>query len=202
MAFQQSSFKKTVTIKSFCLLTAVVVYLSGCGFLPTEPENPDMKTRSIGQPDQQKMYSARTGHGMYDHYSEAFIARETGGTLQFYGGELEVLPESIDTGKVIWSRAYRLCRMDFFKRIYEFGPSGTSFSPEATLILYYNDLGPLMPNTIELKVFNEMTQAWEVAGHMTNDTIHKRFIGPISHFSRYSLSGNGQILYPLIEDEQ
>ena len=188
------------TIRSLMLI--FVFLMAGCDNLPAGPLNYESMTQNS------RMATGRNADfnplgdcGMGNHYSEAFITHDSGGMLQFNGGFLSVPPDSIDEDKVIWARIYRLSGRNIFRRIYEFGPSGTGFSPAAMLTLSYRDMGPLMPNTVVLKVYNEQTHTWEVAGHMTNDTANQRFVGTIEHFSRYSLSGNGQILYPPIEEE-
>jgi hypothetical protein len=135
-------------------------------------------------------------NGMPGHYSETYISRENGGILEFRSGTLEVHPRSIDESKTIGARTYSLQQRDFFKKIYEFDPSGTTFDPPAILTLSYCDLGPTVPETIVLRVFNDETNQWEVASFMVNDPINQTFTGNIQHFSRYSLSGNGQVLRP------
>ena len=142
----------------------------------------------------------RFGHGgMGGHYDEAIVTRTNGGVLEFWNGSLTVLPGSIDETKTIWARTYSLSQGDFFKKVYEFGPSGTEFDPDAILVLSYCDLGPLPPNVIKLRVFNEITQQWEVTSTMVNDPESKTFTGPIEHFSKYSLSGNRQGLQQKIQ---
>lgn len=135
-------------------------------------------------------------NGMMGQYVEALITREDGGSLSFRNGRLDIPPMSIDATKVIGARTYSLEQGNFFKKIYEFEPSGTTFDPPATLTLNYCDLGPIMPESIVLRVFNENTNQWEIASTMVNDPQAKTFTGTIEHFSRYSLSGNGQVLRP------
>ncbi|MCD4654858.1 hypothetical protein K8T06_13105 [bacterium] len=141
--------------------------------------------------------SSRSKHqGMGGNFAEGLITIESGGVMIFKNGNLQVQPHSIDETKIVWVVTYNMTRGNFFKKIYEFGPSGTIFNPPAILTLNYCDLGPLMPDTIDLLVFNETNNQWEVASHMVNDPSSKTFTGPIDHFSRYSLSGNGQVLKP------
>lgn len=177
----------------------------------TGPPDPDSRYQTghagrLQVVDSVTMHSGRNrsnpfndGSGMGGHYAETEISWENGGTLSFWNGSLEISPESIDQTKVIWARTYSLSRGDFFKKIYDFGPSGTTFNPPATLTLSYCDLGPLPPNILKLRVFNEATQQWEIAGYMVNNPEEKTFTGPIEHFSRYSLSGNSQTLRPKVE---
>jgi len=139
------------------------------------------------------------GHGMGNRYSETYIDRTSGGTLSFNNGELTIPPDSIDASKLIWAETYNLQRGDFLKRIFIFGPSGTVFSPAATLTLSYCDMGDMLPDTIKLMLYNNQTGEWEIASHMVNNPENQTFSGPIQHFSRYSLSGNGQILQPKLE---
>ncbi len=198
---------------------------AGCANPPTAPEEPAMFAadsdaatfQSIGmdpliqqagplsawdpEPDPFTRNESLRNQGMGNHYSETFISVEQGGTLEFFNGNLMVLPRALSADTTIWARIFRLNRHGFFKRIYEFGPSGTTFDPDAMLTLYYGDLGPLMPNSLELKVYNESTGRWDVAGHMINHPESRSFVGPIEHFSRYSLSGNGQVLAPEIEED-
>ncbi len=136
--------------------------------------------------------------GMPGHYFETLITREAGGTLLFKNGRLDIEPMSIDATKVVGARTYSLQQRDFFKRVYEFDPSGTTFNPPARLTLNYCDLGPVVPDTVVLRVFNEQTNEWEIASYMVNDPVNRTFTGTIEHFSRYSLSGNGQVLRPQI----
>ncbi len=144
----------------------------------------------------QSSSTSRMDGGMGNRYTELYIPQSSGGTLVFNNGELFIPANSIDGSKLIWAEAYSLNRGDFFKRIFEFGPSGTTFSPAATLTLYYCEMGDLMPNSIRLMLYNEASGEWEIASHMINDPQAKSFSGPIEHFSRYSLSGNGQVLEP------
>ena len=205
--------RTTLSILMVLLLGAAAIGWVGCesGDDLTGPEygmrNQAMEPGRLTAVDR---FSSRSGRfdpgppfpgrgGMGGHYVETVISRDSGGTLEFWNGTLEISPGSIDATKTIWARTYSLSRGDFFKKIYEFGPSGTTFDPPAILTLSYCDLGPLLPNVIKLRVFNEETQQWEVASTMVNDPASKTFTGPIEHFSRYSLSGNGQVLRPKVE---
>lgn len=178
----------------------------GCesGLEPTGPGDTgmekisDLQLQSI-RDDVSDINTATTlthGQGIPGQYSEALIVHETGGLLNFRNGSLEVLPFSIDETKVIAAHTYSLQKGDFFKKVFEFEPSGTTFDPPAILTLNYCDLGPIVPETILLRVYNEDTGQWEIASHMTNDSEARTYTGAIRHFSRYSLSGNGQVLRP------
>ncbi|MBN1295142.1 hypothetical protein JXA80_00080 [bacterium] len=197
-------------ILSRCLIVAVIIILGiGCesgdditGLSPTIADGLDIAGPGQGaEADGDRGFerAAMRDSGMGGHNADALITKESGGTLVFWNGRLTVLPGSIDETKVVTARTYSLQRHDFFKKIYEFGPSGTTFDPDAELVLTYCDLGPLVPDTLVLRVFNEQTQEWEPAGHMTNHPSTRTFSGPISHFSRYSLSGNGQVLRPQVQ---
>lgn len=186
------------------LLIGMIVFLmlSGCGpgVDPTGPSGMEqVSIRPSGWSGGGNFGSSAGKHmenGMQGHYSSALITRELGGTLNFRNGALIIPPMSIDETKVIGARTYSLEHGDFFKKIYEFDPSGTTFDPPATLILNYCDLGPIVPESIILRVFNDHTGQWEIASMMVNDPVNRTFTGYIEHFSRYSLSGNGQVLQP------
>jgi hypothetical protein len=182
-----------------------VSFLTGCDYQTTMtgPDTkashiPDTHIRQLAGSHPSGTYSRYvSGNNHIPHnYFETLITVEQGGTLTFRNGQLQVLPFSIDETKVIGARTYSLHQGDFFKKIYEFEPSGTHFDPDAVLVLRYCDLGPYVPETLVLRVFNENTQQWEIASYMVNDPDARTFTGPIEHFSRYSLSGNRQILEP------
>lgn len=183
-------------------VTTDVGYSAGSSIPGSDAGNRTCITMSdeINRADMHSGSDSLCDQGMGSHYSEAFVSVDSGGILTFFNGNLSIAPESIAQDMTIWARIYRLNRHGFFKRIYNFGPSGTTFDPEAILTLSYSELGPLYPNTLELKVFNETTGFWDVASHMVNHPESKCFVGPIEHFSRYSLSGNGQVLAPEIEE--
>ncbi len=154
------------------------------------------RTRTIGLPFSQTNFDSRRNNGwMAQRYNEMFIPQEEGGRLTFGNGSLYIPPNSIDASKVIWSQTY-MVRGNLLKNIYDFGPSGTTFNPPAELTLSYCNMGPVMPASLTLMLFNEETGEWEPAAHMTHDPATHTFTGPIYHFSRYSLSGNGQVLRP------
>ncbi|MBN2056752.1 hypothetical protein JW905_17625 [bacterium] len=183
--------------------------VAGCdrGASPTAPEMGEpsaamlagMDGRGIGTGSAIGSEVSRGGFGMASRYVETFIDRATGGTLNFHQGRLLVPPLSIDQSALLWARTYMVQGWGYgniLKHIYEFGPSGTTFDPPATLVLSYCDMGPIMPDSLDLMYFNEATGAWELASHMIHDPAARTFTGPISHFSRYSLAANGQTLRP------
>lgn len=197
--------KKCLLFNMITVSICAVSFLTGCDYqnTMTGPETkvsypPDAHIRQIAISPPSETYSrCVSGNNRIPHnYFETLITVEQGGTLNFRNGQLQVPPFSIDETKVIGARTYSLHQGDFFKKIYEFEPSGTQFDPDAMLVLHYCDLGPFVPDTLILRVFNENTQQWEIATYMVNDPDARTFSGPIEHFSRYSLSGNRQILEP------
>lgn len=197
--------RKPGNVKTLLSLMLVAVFWAGCesGMDLTAPKESTLEqaiqaqnpsSRSKTENGSSKNINRESG--IPGHYSEAFISRENGGILEFRSGTLEVQPQSIDESKIISARTFSLEQRNFLKKIYEFDPSGTTFDPPAILTLSYCDLGPIIPETIVLRVFNDETNQWEIASFMVNDPINRTFTGSIQHFSRYSLSANGQVLRP------
>jgi N-acetylneuraminic acid mutarotase len=74
-------------------------------------------------------------------------------------------------------------------RRYQFGPSGTTFSPAATLVLHYTDedvVGGLAPTNLRVMVYNSVTSNWELVGGVV-DQAARTVTVTIDHFSDYAL---------------
>lgn len=201
-------FKKSNLVSG--LLLVIIVLVSACDVsqFATAPElsGEPSSARTLGIQGRSKIDPQAIGpienHDMRSIYRELYIDRSAGGTFQFANGRLDIQPNSINQSAVIWARTYFVKGSGLgtlIKNIYEFGPSGTTFTPAAILTLSYCNLGPIMPDSLDLMYYNEETGQWELAAHMVHDPTTRTFSGPISHFSRYSLSGNGQTLLPLLE---
>ncbi len=197
-------------LKLFLLFLAILAAGCDTGLLPTGPgatSAPKYLLSSDMHGNSRSEGAFHCGHGMQHHYSEMYINRDTGGVLSFFDGTLSVPPHSINESKLIWAKTYmfhgpppepRNSGRDqrVFKQYFEFGPSETTFDPPAQLTLSYCQMPPVDVETLVLRYFNEETQTWEFAGFMTHNPGTKSFSGPIYHFSRYTLSANGQVIQP------
>jgi len=194
--------ERKLIVHNLLIFILIAIFWAGCesDTILTAPDRSSSSdtaiTAAVGDRGMRSSDFRSRNQGMGGHFAEVLITTESGGVMNFRNGDLQVQPHSIDETKMVWVTTYSMVRGNFFKKIYDFGPSGTVFDPPAILTLNYCDLGPLMPDSLDLLVFNETSNQWEVASNMVNNPSEKSFSGPISHFSRYSLSGNGQVLKP------
>ncbi len=114
-----------------------------------------------------------------------------GGTLEFHSGSLEIPPGSLEQDTEIAVQV-SVTQCDITRNEYEFSPSGTRFNPPATLRLSYGMMGSIDVQSLLLLLYDEGLEKWVVAANMVQESGHHRYSGPIEHFSRYSLSANGQ----------
>ena len=193
----------TKMIKIMLMILGVAIFW-GCedSSLPTGPMA-RLKAGGIGLAGGSGMDIPQIGNRQYwpMHYdqTEVYIPQDQGGSLVFKRGRLDVLPNSIGESSTIWVQT-RFLSGNILKNIYEFGPTGTTFDPPATLVLTYCNMHSFDQDTLTLSYFNEETGRWEIVTTMTHDPSTRSFYGPITHFSRYSLSANGQILQQPVEE--
>ncbi len=183
------------------ILTLSFLAFFGCEFFenPSGPSGHDMpdgvSVGDLGGPGGGAADQGPHMGKMSGQRYQTFISREYGGLLDFDRGRLDIPANSINQSQMIWARNYFM-RGNILKTIYEFGPSGTVFDPSAELTLSYKHLGSIEPDSITLMLYNEETGEWEAASEMTHNPANRSFTGSIQHFSRYSLSANGQKLEP------
>ena len=203
----------------FCSFLLPLLLCTGCetDLFPTEPaavsagdfvnESSSIGSKTAPMLFEQNPYigNSRHGHPMNHFLNQQYIDRDAGGVLNFFGGNLSIPADSIDSSKVVWARIFAMRghfhhpppppdEKPIFRNIYDFGPSGTTFDVPATLTVNYRCMPPIDGDTLVLTYYNEDTQRWEIVSTMTHDPANKSFSGYINHFSRYSLSANGQVL--------
>lgn len=107
------------------------------------------------------------------------------GHLNFPEGALNDVTEITVTGDFMfwWT----------LQNIYEFHPS-MNFNVPVDVELRYFNLDQIDPERVKLVFYNEETQKWQIACHMTHFPEEHCFRGQIDHFSRYSLSTNNRPL--------
>ncbi|MBI2566468.1 MAG: hypothetical protein HYV63_05495 [Candidatus Schekmanbacteria bacterium] len=166
------------------LYALAVVLLGSCDVL-------DGRRSSTG-PDQN---GCEGGNHTMTFVSQTLISAASGGVFSFRAGTLTVRAGSIPADTVIQGTV-RVTQCDVFRNEYEFAPSGLRFDPPATLALSYGMMSGADLDTVTLMLFDEQTGEWVVAAEMARDPSGHRYVGEISHFSRYSLSANGQSARP------
>jgi hypothetical protein len=112
------------------------------------------------------------------------VPRNVGGTLTTDDATLTILPGSMQSTTIIWM----LPDLDSGYVQFRFGPTGTTFTPAATLRIDADEanIPAAMRNRLRVAGASDNVDNWTLVGG-SYDPVTNTVKAPISHFSRYAL---------------
>lgn len=189
--------RSTMTFVSTMLLCVIALGVVGCQ-QDSSITNVDQSAKVVstggGQPADEKTGLVGGLIGVLDKLLgevTRLVLPGEGAILSVRTTSFEIPAGAITTKKVIsyslWDATPQPGLTNAAKRLFKFGPEGTTFNKLCTMIVPFSELnlGNIDPRTIICYYYNEGTRHYE-AQPTTVDLQNQRFIVKISHFSQYA----------------
>ena len=150
------------------------------------PIGPEEAAPSFVEVNGVKLVTIQPGRNLVpaDGESVARVQKNQGATLTSGDATLTVLPGSMKSTATIWMQPDDASGYVQFI----FGPSGTTFSPAATLTIsaVKANIDPSLIPLLKIAGASDSADDWVIVGGVY-DPATNTVVAPISHFSRYAL---------------